>query len=316
MDLHKNARLSLRSREALVRKVVAENATLKAAAAAFSVSRRTAAKWVQRFRAHGSAGLVDRSSCPHRQPRTTALDLVQQVEQLRRQRWAGNRIALQTGLSRATVSRILRRLQLNRLRYLEPAPPVLRYEHAAPGDLLHLDIKQLGRIGRPSHRVTGNRCDRMIGIGWERLHVAVDDHSRIAFSAVYPDETAPSVIAFLHAALVYYARFGIRFRALLTDNGSAYRSRAFAACCRQLGLHHRFTRPYTPRTNGKAERFIQTALREWTYARTYQNSDERTRELPAWLHEYNWHRPHSSLGHAPPISRSGLDANNLLRHHT
>ncbi len=194
--------------------------------------------------------------------------------------------------------------------------PVQRYEHARPGDLLHLDIKKLGRIARPSHRVTGDRRDRVAGIGWEYLHVAIDDHSRIAFSAIYPDEKHSSVLAFLTEALAYYARIGIRFRALLTDNGPAYRSRAFAQACRALGLKHRFTRPYTPRTNGKAERFIQTALREWAYARTYQNSNQRSQELGPWLHQYNWHRPHGSLGWSPPLSRSALDRNNLLRLHT
>ena len=236
--------------------------------------------------------------------------------ELRRQRWTGLRIAQQTHLSRATVSRILRRLKLSRIRDLEPKLPVQRYEHARPGDLLHLDIKKLGRIARPSHRVTGNRRDRVSGIGWEYLHVAIDDHSRIAFSAIYPDEKRSSVLAFLAAALDYYARFGIRFRALLTDNGPAYRSRAFAQACRALRLKHRFTRPYTPRTNGKAERFIQTALREWAYGRTYQNSIERSQQLLPWLHQYNWHRPHGSLGSSPPISRSALDRNNLLRLHS
>ena len=242
--------------------------------------------------------------------------MVSRVEQLRRQRWTGLRIAQQTGLSRATVSRILRRLKLSRMRDLDPKLPVQRYEHARPGDLLHLDIKKLGCIARPSHRVTGNRRDSVSGIGWEYFHVAIDDHSRMAFSALYPDEKQTSVLAFLAAALAYYARFGIRFRAVLTDNGPAYRSHAFARACRQLGLKHRFTRPYTPRTNGKAERFIQTALREWAYARTYQNSNERSQELGPWLHQYNWHRPPGSLAASPPITRSALDRNNLLRLHS
>ncbi len=316
MDCHQNARLTMRSREQLIRKVVEERCTLKQAAACFSVSAKTAAKWVRRFREEGVEGLRDRTSRPHRLRRPTAIELVQRVEQLRRQRWTGLRIAQQTGLSRATVSRILRRLKLSRVRDLEPKVPVQRYEHARPGDLLHLDIKKLGRIARPSHRVTGDRRDRVAGIGWEYLHVAIDDHSRIAFSAIHPDEKRESALAFLVAALEYYARFGIRFRALLTDNGPAYRSRAFAQACRALGLKHRFTRPYTPRTNGKAERFIQTALREWAYARTYQNSNERSQELRPWLHQYNWHRPHGSLGWSPSVSRSALDRNNLLRLHT
>ncbi len=164
--------------------------------------------------------------------------------------------------------------------------------------------------------MTGDRRDSVDGAGLEYVHVAVDDHSRIAFSAMYPDEKAGSTVAFLHAALAYYARLGIRFKAVLTDNGPAYRSRVFAAACRALSIKHRFTRPYTPRTNGKAERFIQTALREWAYARSYQNSNERSQELSSWLHQYNWHRPHGSLALSPPISRSALDRNNLLRLHS
>ena len=315
MDLHQNARLTLYSREQLAKHVI-EGGTLNAAAAAFNVSAKTARKWVRRYRAEGRAGLWDRSSRPHRSPNRTAEERHQQVEALRRQRWSGWRIAMTTGLSRATVSRILRRLGLHRLRSLEPAPTVVRYEHAAPGDLLHLDIKRLGCICGPGHRVHGDRRRRARGIGWEYLHVAIDDHSRIAFSQILPDECHRSAILFLHAALDYYARLGIRIRRLLTDNGSCYRSRQFRRACRLLGLKHRFTRPYTPRTNGKAERFIQTALREWAYVRAYDNSQLRTAELPLWLHQYNWHRPHASLGLAPPITRSGLDGNNLVRHHT
>ena len=315
MDIHKNARLTLWSRELLAKRVFAHGLRFNSAAAELKVSPKTAAKWVRRYQAEGIAGLGDRSSRPHRLRRPTSEEQVACVEVLRRQRWAGSRIAAHTGLSRATVSRILRRLRLNRIRHLEPERPDNRYEHAAPGDLLHLDIKKLGRIARPSHRVTGNRRDRVRGIGWEYVHVAIDDHSRIAFSAILPDETAASATAFLRQTLAYYARLGIVFKALLTDNGAAYRSRAFAAACRELGLKHRFTRPYTPRTNGKAERFIQTALREWAYARQYQNSDERSQELRPWLHQYNWHRPHASLDHAPPISRAGIDLNNLLRLH-
>ncbi len=315
MDYHQNARTMLHSREAMAKKVLNEGCTLKLAAASFNVSAKTVAKWVRRYREDDPGALRDRSSRPHRLHRPTSKELVRQVEILRRQRWTGYRIALQLCLSRATVSRILGRLKLNRIRDLDPAPVIQRYEHAAPGDLLHLDIKKLGRIVRPGHRVTGNPADHVPGAGWEYVHVAIDDHSRIAFSAIYADETRASVIAFLHAALAYYARLGIAFKAVLTDNGSAYRSYLFAEVCRELGLKHRFTRPYTPRTNGKAERFIQTALREWAYARIYQNSNERNQELRSWLHGYNWHRPHASLGLAPPITRSGLDRNNLLRLH-
>jgi transposase InsO family protein len=316
MDYHQNARLTVHSREQLARKVLATGCTLKLAAASFNVSAKTAAKWVRRFLASGVDGLRDRSSRPRQLHRPTAPGLIERVEALRRQRWTGCRIAQTTGLSRATVSRILRRLKLNRIRDLEPAPVYPRYEHLAPGDLLHLDIKKLGRITRPGHRVTGNRADHAPGAGWEYVHVAIDDHSRIAFSAIYPDEKRESVIAFLRAALAYYAQLGIHFKAVLTDNGPAYRPYLFAKACREQGLKHRFTRPYTPRTNGKAERFIQTALREWAYARSYRNSVQRSQELGSWLHLYNWHRPHASLGHAPPICRSGLEGNNLLSLHT
>ena len=316
MDYHHHARLTMHGRELLCRAVVEGRLSLGEAAAEHRLSRQTAAKWVRRYREQGVDALWDRSSRPIRLRQLTSPELVARVQTLRRERWTGQRIAQQTGLSRATVSRILQRLKLSRMRDLEPKPAVQRYEHAHAGDLLHLDIKKLGRIVRPSHRVTGDRRDSVDGAGWEYVHVAIDDHSRIAFSAIYPDEKQASVLAFLHAALAYYTRLGIRFKALLTDNGPAYRSRAFAAACRVLGLKHRFTRPYTPRTNGKAERFIQTALREWAYARSYNNSNERSQELRPWLHQYNWHRPHASLGLSPPISRSALGDNNLLRLHS
>jgi transposase InsO family protein len=316
MDIHKNARLTFKMREQMAKSVVDQGVTLKQAAACFNVSVRTAAKWVGRYREWGSADLKDRSSRPHRLHRPTSSQLVEQVTALRRQRFTGLHIARHTGLSRATVSRILRRAKLSRARDLEPILPIQRYEHKAPGDLLHLDIKKLGRIAQPGHRVTGNPADRTRRVGWEYLHVAIDDHSRLSFADLYPNEQGVSVVQFLEAALRHYARYGIRITAVLTDNGPAYRSRLFAQACRLHGLKHRYTKPYTPRTNGKAERFIQTALREWAYARPYQNSTERTHELPDWLHRYNWHRPHASLGLSPPITRSGLDRNNLLTLHT
>ena len=316
MDLHQNARLTPHSREALAMRVMAEKVTLNAAAAAFNVSARTARKWLCRYREHGRDGLLDRSSRPRRSPARTRPELSQQVLLLRRQRWTGVRIAQTTGLSRATVSRILRWHKLSRIRDLDPPPPVVRYEHPHPGDLLHLDTKKLARIAKPGHRLTGDPRDETRGAGWEMLHVAIDDHSRIAFSRFQPDERADSTVAFLRAAVAYYARLGIRIRRVLTDNAPCYYSRLFAAACRQLGIRHLRTKPYTPRTNGKAERFIQTALREWAYARVYQHSDERRHHLDPWLHEYNWHRPHASLGQSPPISRSGLVGNNVLRHHS
>ncbi len=234
-------------------------------------------------------------------------------------RWrdaSGRRIAQTLRLSPATVSRLLGRAGLNRLRDLEPAPPVRRYEHHRPGDLLHLDIKKLGRFQHAGHRVTGDKTRRSRAAGWEFVHVAVDDHSRIAFSQILPDERSLSAAQFLLLAHAYYGSLGIRIRRLLTDNGSWYRSRHFRRTCRRLGIRHRFTRPYTPRTNGKAERFIQTALREWAYARSYCSSLQRANHLLPWLHDYNWHRPHASLGYNPPISRLPPPRNNLLRLHS
>jgi transposase InsO family protein len=247
---------------------------------------------VRRFQAAGRAGLFDRSSRPLRSPRQTGATLVEQILALRRLRWTAVRIAQTTGCSPATISRILRRHKLSRVRDLQPLVPVRRYEHPHPGDLLHLDTKKLARIVKPGHRLTGNPRDETRHAGWEVLHLAIDDHSRIAFSALHPNERAHCAVAFLHDAVAYYARLGITIRRVLTDNAPCYYSRHFALACRQLGIRHLRTRPYTPRTNGKAERFIQTALREWAYLRLYQNSAERQSELQPWMHQYNWHRPH------------------------
>jgi transposase InsO family protein len=304
MDLHQNARLTFRSRETLAKKILIERLTLNAAAAAFHVSRKTAAKWVGRYRDRGLPGLRDRSSRPLHCPRRTSPQLIAQVVALRRQLHPAYQIAQATQLSPATVSRILQRAHLNRWRHLHPAPPVVRYEHPAPGDLLHLDIKGMTRYQQVSIRGDGRRRGRPQFAGWQALHVAVDDHSRLAFSRMLPNQQNQTAIAFLHAAVAFYAQHGITIRRLLTDNGSCYRSRHFRAACLQLGIQHRFTRPYTPRTNGKAERFIQTALREWAYVRHYLNSEERDQHLLPWLEFYNLRRPHGSLGYAPPISRT------------
>jgi transposase InsO family protein len=316
MDYHHNARLTIHSRELLVRKVLRGELSLNAAAAAFKLSRQSAAKWVRRFRQGGLPGLQDWSSRPHCSPRCTCSELVSRVETLRRQRWTGVHIAQATGLSRATVSRILTRLKLNTLRQLEPPIPIVRYEHPHPGDLLHIDIKKLARIAKPGYRVTGNPQDETRGVGWEFLYVAVDDHSRLTFTAMLPDETAASSCSFLTQAVAHFARLGIVVRRVMTDNGPCFYAHRFAQSCRQFQAKHIRTRIYTPRTNGKAERFIQSAIREWAYARPYQNSAERLSFLAPWTHFYNWHRPHTSLLQKPPISRSGLDVNNLLRHHT
>jgi transposase InsO family protein len=304
MDLHQNARLTFRSREALAKKIMMERLTWNAAAAAFQVSRKTAAKWARRYRALGLPGLRDRSSRPLHSPRRTSAELIAQVIALRRQLRPAYQIAQATRLSPATVSRILQRAHLNRWRHLHPAPPVVRYEHPAPGDLLHLDIKALTRYQRVSLRGDGRRRGRPQFAGWQALHVAIDDHSRLAFSRMLPNQKADTTVAFLRAAVAFYAQLGITIRRLLTDNGHSYRSHLFHHACAELGLRHHFTRPYTPRTNGKAERFIQTALREWAYVRHYINSEERDQQLSPWLQHYNFHRPHGSLGYAPPISRA------------
>jgi transposase InsO family protein len=318
MDVHKNARLTPAGREIMVRRVVEGGQTPKALSAAVGVCPRTVQKWVKRFRKEGLAGLRDRSSRPHHVRRPTPPETVACIEALRRQRWTGAQIARETGVSKATVSRILRRLGLNRLRSLEPAEPVRRYERERPGELIHIDIKKLGRFDRVGHRITGDRTSQSNsrGIGWEFVHVCIDDASRIAFAQVMPDEKKESAIAFLETALAYYQSLGVTVARVMTDNGSCYKAFDFRDACRNRGLKHIRTRPYTPKTNGKAERFIQTALREWAYAQAYTHSDRRAAELPRWLHRYNWHRPHGSLEAQTPISRLDLSEDNLLRLHT
>jgi transposase InsO family protein len=316
MDYHHHAVLTVRGREHLAKSVVEGRLSLREAAAERGLSRQSAGKWVKRYREVGVAGLRDRSSRPRQLRQPTTDQQIAQVEALRRERWTGVRIAQATGLSRATVSRILVRLKLNKAKMLEPLPPIVRYEHPAPGDLLHVDIKKLARIHKPGHRITGNPQDETRGAGWEFLYVAVDDHSRMAYVAMMPDEKAVSSSRFLREATAYFARHNIPLRRVMTDNGPCFYADLFRDACRELQLKHVRTRIYTPRTNGKAERFIQTAIREWAYARLYQNSAERNSCLQTWIHQYNWHRPHASLNQMPPITRSGLDVNNLLRHHS
>ena len=317
MDVHKNARLTPAGREMMVRRVVEGGQTPKAIATAVGVCPRTVRKWVERFQAEGVAGLRDRSSRPHRLHRPTPAAAAAHIEALRRQRWTGAQIARETGISKATVSRVLRRLGLNRLKALEPVEPIRRYERQHPGELIHIDIKKLGRFDRVGHRITGDRTGQSNsrGIGWEFVHVCIDDASRIAFAQVMPDEKKESAVAFLKAALAYYQSLGVTVARVMTDNGSCYKAFDFRDACRDLALKHIRTRPYTPKTNGKAERFIQSALREWAYAQAYTHSDRRTDELPRWLHRYNWHRPHGSLHAQTPISRLDLSEDNLLRLH-
>jgi transposase InsO family protein len=317
MNMHKNARLTPRGRERII-ELVASGQTPKAVGQAVGVCPRTVRKWVTRYEAEGLAGLQDRSSRPNRLHRPTPAAIVERVGALRRQRLTGAAIAAETGVSPTTVSRILKRLGLNKLSALAPAEPVRRYEREHPGELIHIDIKKLGRFHRIGHRITGDRTGQSNtrGIGWEFVHVCIDDASRIAFSQLKTNERKASATAFLKAAVAYYASLGIPVQRVMTDNGSCYRSRAFARTCQRLGLKHIRTKPYTPKTNGKAERFIQTALREWAYARAYNTSDERAAQLPAWIHRYNWHRPHGSIGSKPPISRLPLAGNNLLTLHS
>lgn len=311
--MHKNARLTPRGREVLVQRLQAGQRVAEVAQA-MGLSETTVRKWWRRF-CEGD-GLQDRSSRPHSSPRAIAAERRALIEALRRQRRTGRVIAQQTGLSAATVSRVLRRAGLSRWRELEPQSPVVRYERSAPGELLHIDIKKLGRIGEPGHRVTGQRSHRCRGIGWEFAHVAIDDHSRTSLVDMAADERKESAVAFLERVVGHYRACGVTVQRVMTDNGSAYQSRAFAAACRRLGVRHLRTRPYTPQTNGKAERFIQTALREWAYATTYSTSDQRREALQDWLHHYNCHRPHSALGGRPPISRLPLRQNNLLKLHS
>jgi transposase InsO family protein len=315
MDYHQNARLSIYSREQLARTVLEQGVSLKQAAAGFHISAKTAAKWVGRYRELGRAGLGDRSSRPHHCPRATSSSLIEKVLALRQLRYNGWRIAHALALSRATVCRILRRAGMNRLRSLDPPPPVVRYEHKRPGDLIHFDIKRLARIVKPGHRVHGDYTRKTTGAGYEYLHIAIDDHSRISFAAIMPDQTNRSSMLFFLMTRAFYSRFGFAIKRVLTDNGSCYRAGNFRKLLFQQRVKHRFTRSYTPRTNGKAERFIQTAINEWAYARTYQNSLERQDQLDPWLHDYNFHRQHASLNHNTPASRAGLNENNLMRLH-
>lgn len=313
--MHKNARLTPRGREVLVTRIQAGQRPAEIAQA-MGTSVTTVRKWWRRFESEGVAGLQDRSSRPRRSPCSLTSKCRERIIALRLDRKTGRWIAQQVGVSTASVSRVLRRARLSRWREIEPQPPAQRYEMSEPGELIHLDTKKLGRIGSPGHRVTGRYDARHRGIGWDFVHVAIDDHSRVSLATVAPDETHVSAVAFLKQTVDHYRQRGVRVKRVMTDNGSAYVSKAFAAACQHLQLRHIRTKPYTPRTNGKAERFIQSALREWAYGVTYQSSAQRTKALGRWLHHYNWHRPHTALRGQPPISRLHLSRNNLLKLHT
>ncbi|RYG27319.1 MAG: IS481 family transposase [Burkholderiales bacterium] len=315
MNTHKHARLTFARRLEMVNQMTLQGFDATRAGVAQGVTAQTARKWLGRYLSGGEAALADASSRPARSPRAIDESKALLIVELRKRRMLQSRIARYAGVSASTVSRVLARAGLSRLSDLAPAEPVVRYEHDAPGDMLHIDTKKLGRIVRPSHRVTGNRRDSVDGAGWETLFVAIDDHARIAFTAMHPDEKKQEAVEFLQNAVAYYAGLGVSVKRLLTDNGSAFRSREFAAACKALGVQHTFTRPYRPQTNGKAERFIQSALREWAYGWTYQNSVERTVALAGWQHHYNWHRPHSGIGCIAPMYRL-KSANNLLTVHS
>ncbi|HET7341788.1 MAG TPA: IS481 family transposase [Methylomirabilota bacterium] len=313
MNVHQNARTTLWSRVEIVRRVRELGQSAASVAASFHVTPKTVRRWTER--AARSETLQDRSGRPHSMPTATPPELIEQLERLRRQRWTSAEIAAKLRLGRSTVARLVRRLGLARLDALEPPPPVQRYEWARPGDLVHVDVKKLARIGHIGHRITGDRRRRLRGIGWEYAHVAVDDHSRLAYVEVLGDERGPTVARFLWRALAWFRRHGIRVRRVMTDNAFAYLGRAFAGVCQLRGLRHIRIRPYTPRTNGKAERFIRTLLTEWAYGRAYGSSAARTATLSPWLHYYNWHRPHTSLAGRPPINRLAA-GDNLVRLHT
>ena len=312
MRLHGNARTCLYSRLLIVERVLEQRWTVAAAAQAAGVSERTAAKWLARYRAEGRQGLRDRSSAPRRMPRRTPAERVRAIELLRRLRMTAVEIAEVLRMPLSTVSAILKRIGLGKRSRLKPLEPPNRYECARPGELLHIDVKKLARFHRPGHRLLGRGPGRFeTAAGYEYLHVCVDDHSRLAYVELLPDERAESAVAFLRRALAFFAVRGVHCERVLTDNGSAFVARCYAEACARLGLRHTRTRPRRPRTNGKAERFIQTLLNEWAYARLYGDSEERARALPLWLNHYNYRRPHGSLGHQPPSTR----LNNVSRNY-
>jgi transposase InsO family protein len=311
MKLHANARTCPKSRRLLVDRIEAGWSVMEAAEAA-GVTDRTARRWLKRWRSEGPAGLVDRSSAPHRIPHKTPPDRVEEIIRLRRLRMTSAQIAVALSMALSTVSAVLKRVGLGKRSRLDPPEPPNRYERRRPGELLHVDVKKLGRILKPGHRVTGtrrgqartHRDGKPVSLaGWEFVHIAIDDHSRLAYAEVLDDERATTATRFLRRALEFFAGHGVRVERVMTDNGSPYISHLHALVCRQLGIRHLRTQPYRPRTNGKAERFIQTLLREWAYGQVFQTSAHRTTTLEPWLNHYNYTRPHGALSHKPPGSR-------------
>jgi len=330
MDLHANAKLGPKGRLVICRRVIEQKWSLTEAAEAAGVSERTAGKWVRRYRSEGESGLLDRSSAPRRVHNATPAERVEAIAALRRLRLTGPEIAETLEMATSTVSAVLRRIGLGKLSRLEPPEPVRRYERQRPGELIHIDVKKLGRIvggaghrvlGRPSRHHNPERTDgsgvRRRQVGWESVHVCVDDATRLAYVEVLPDEKATTAIGFLRRAVSFYASHGVRVERLMTDNGSAYRSARHALACRALRIKHIHTRPYRPQTNGKAERFIRTMLREWAYAAVYGSSPDRAAALSGWVERYNFRRRHGALGHRPPIARlRELNGNNVAGNYT
>jgi transposase InsO family protein len=312
MKIHGNARTCPNSRKLLVHRIAGENWSLMAAAEAAGISERSARKWRDRWRAEGDAGLLDRSSAPKRVPSRLPADRLAAIEALRRLRMTAAEIAEVLGMALSTVSRWLRRIGLGKRSRLEPPEPPNRYERKRPGELVHVDIKKLGRILAAGHRATGRRKtqvetrkerSRHGKAGWEFVHVCVDDATRLAYVEVLPDEKGATAAAFLRRAVAWFEGMGITVERVLSDNGPCYVSDAHAEACAELGMRHLRTRPYRPRTNGKAERFIQTIVNRWAYGAVYGSSAERTAALSGWLDHYNFRRRHGSLGHKPPAAR-------------
>ncbi len=299
---HQNARTTFHSRMLMVQRV-REGKSAREVAGQFGVSRRTVHKWLARYRQGGEAALHNRGSRPRRSPRRLPVERVATIAAMRRMRMTGPAIAFHLSMPLSTVGLELRRLGLSRLSRLDPKPPVMRYEYGNPGDMIHLDIKKLGRIDGVGHRITGDRSRRQKGAGWEYLHVCVDDHSRLAYTEMLPDEKAASATCFLIRAAGWFRKNGVTVSRVMTDNGSCYRSHLFSTAVDYLQARHIRTRPYTPKTNGKAERFIQTSIQEWAYNQPYESSAEREVNLKPWTDYYNYQRPHTALKRNPPVSK-------------
>jgi transposase InsO family protein len=316
MNTHSRARLTHLRRVELVERIVIDRWPVSAAAEDAGVSIRTAYKWLARYRAEGADALRDRSSRPEYMPRLTAEDRSRVIVALRRCRLSGPEIATALRMAPSTVAAVLRRAGLARLPPLQPPPPLRRYEREMPGDLVHVDIKKLGRIQAVGHRITGDRRDTRRGGGWEFVHVAIDDATRLVYVEVLATERGEAAVAFLSRARAFYARHGITVKSVMSDNGSCYVSRNFAEACQRFRIRHLRTRPYTPRTNGKAERVIQTLLREWAYVVPYARSERRTAALSSWVSYYNHRRPHRGLQRMTPFARLTAKLNNVSGNHS